>query len=120
MTRSWHHLVVRVPLKDDAVAGVRTLRRIERWLAGNHRPVPLFHPDGRPRSDTVCVAVPSDEAHRALTYRAFCAELGLASSMVQWRVGTTGGRGREPAHAFQPFRETRQEEGERERRPNCP
>lgn len=120
MTRSWHHLVVRVPLKDDAVAGMRTLRRIEHWLAGNHRPIPLFHPDGRPRSETICVAVPSNEAHRALTYRAFCVELGLAPSMVQWRVSAEAPHGGVPTHAVAEAHNSRTEVGKRERRQTCP
>lgn len=119
MTGSWHHLVVRVPFKDDVVAGMKTLRRIEHWLADNHRPMPLFHPDGRPRSETVCVAVPSNQAHRALIYRAFCAELGLAPSMVQWRVSSAPPVGDVPTHAdADPNNKT--EIGNRERRQNCP
>ncbi len=86
MSKGWHTLVVTVPLKPDRDAGLAKLRLLERWLAENHKPVPLFRPDGQPRTTTVCVAVPVENAAKALAWRSFCAQLGLSGSMVQWHV----------------------------------
>ena len=82
----WQNLVVQVPLQADYEAGVRTLRAMERWLATHHTPVALFRADGRPRSNVVCLAVPADLPEKALAFRTFCGELGVASGMVQWRT----------------------------------
>jgi hypothetical protein len=86
MSAGWHTIVVRVPMAPEREAGLRTLRRMERWLAEHHRPMPLFHADGQPRSEAVCVAIPVENAGKALAFRSFCSELGLSGSMVQWRV----------------------------------
>jgi hypothetical protein len=82
----WQVLVVRVPLGEDYELGVRKLQALEAWLADNHRPVTLFRADGRPRSEAVCLAVPAGMPDKALAWRTFCNELGLAAGMAQWRI----------------------------------
>ncbi|MGD9915526.1 MAG: hypothetical protein AB7S80_15720 [Rhizobiaceae bacterium] len=82
----WQILVVRVPLAPDYEDGVRKLRALQQWLARHHRPIALFRADGRPRSEAVCLAVPADEPDKALAWRAFCNEIGVAAGMVQWRA----------------------------------
>jgi len=82
----WQVLVVRVPLDPDYEAGVRKLQALQEWLAQNHKPVTLFRANGTPRSEVVCLAVPVEAADKALAWRAFCNELGLAAGMVQWRT----------------------------------
>ena len=77
---------MRVALDADYEDGVRKLRALEAWLARNHRPVALFRADGRPRSETVCLAVPADLPEKALAWRSFCGDLGVAAGMVQWRT----------------------------------
>lgn len=86
MVSGWHTFVVRVPMAPDRDAGMVLMRRMERWLADNHRPIPLFHPNGEPRSLNVCVAIPVEQSEKALAYRAFCSALGISSSLIQWRV----------------------------------
>ncbi|MEC9344113.1 MAG: hypothetical protein VYD64_09745, partial [Pseudomonadota bacterium] len=89
--RSWHALAVRVPDAGDPEGERRKLRRLEAWLLRHHRRMAIFRPDGRPRSRTVCFAVPVEEADRALAFRAFCRELGLGETLVQWRIGSCHG-----------------------------
>jgi hypothetical protein len=87
----WQHTVVRVPLgvrgRDPHYAeGVRTLRRVERWLAEHHRPLALFDRFDRPKSEVVSVMFPADAPGTVLAFRGFLAELGLSASLVQTRV----------------------------------
>ncbi len=49
---------------------MRKLQALQQWLAQNHKPVTLFRADGRPRSEIVCLAVPVEDADKALAWRA--------------------------------------------------
>lgn len=87
----WRHFYVRVGLAlDHATPGYRRaiekLRQLEAWLAANHRPVALFDAHGRPKSEAVSVFFERGEAEKALAYRAFCNELGLAETLLSGRV----------------------------------
>lgn len=87
----WQHAVVRIPLgvrgRDRHHAeGVRILRRLEAWLAENHRPLALFDRYDRPKSETVSVMFPAKNASTVLAFRGFLAELGLSGSLLQTRV----------------------------------
>ncbi len=84
---AWRHYYVRVALTPNRDApdyrqGLETLRRIEAWLATNHRPIALFDAHGRPKSEAVSVFFERADAAKALAYRTFCNELGLTSSML--------------------------------------
>lgn len=84
---AWRHYYVRVALAPDREApayrrALDTLRRLEAWLAEHHRPVALFDAHGRPKSEAVSVFFDRAEAAKALAYRAFCNELGLAETLL--------------------------------------
>ncbi len=88
---AWRPYSVRAPLAPDREApayrrGLDTLRRIEAWLAANHRPIALFDAHGRPKSEAVSVFFDRAEATKALAYRAFCNELGLADALLSGLV----------------------------------
>jgi hypothetical protein len=85
-SEGWQIIVVRVPDAASQAGARRKLEAMERWLAEHHRPVALFNADGRPRSETVCLALPLEQSDRALAWRTFCGEIGLAGHMVQWRA----------------------------------
>lgn len=85
--RVWRHYYVRVRLAPDRGAreyqtALMTLRRLENWLARHHRPIALFGADGQPKSEAVSVFFDRTEAEKALAYRAFCNELGLADTLL--------------------------------------
>lgn len=85
--RVWRHFYVRVRLSADREArdyqrAVTTLRRIEAWLAANHRPIALFAADGRPKGEAVSVFFERHDAEKAFAYRALCNELGLADTLM--------------------------------------
>ena len=87
MAAAWRHYYVRVTLAPDPEApdyrhGLDTLRRLEAWLAENHRPIALFDARGRPKSEAVSVFFDRADAAKALAYRAFCNELGLAETLL--------------------------------------
>lgn len=90
--REWLAIAVRVKL-GEGDRDIRRMRALERWLAHNHTPRALFNPDGRPRSEVVCLAVPAGQSEKALAFRAFCGGLGLAGSLVQWRIAEGGRAG---------------------------
>lgn len=83
----WRHYYVRVALAPDLEAsdyrrGLDKLRRLEAWLAAHHRPIALFDARGRPKSEAVSVFFERDDAAKALAYRSFCNELGLADTLL--------------------------------------
>lgn len=83
----WRHFYVRVGLALDRAApdyrrGVDKLKRLEAWLAAHHHPVALFDAHGRPKSEAVSVFFDRGDAEKALAYRAFCNELGLAETLL--------------------------------------
>ncbi|MSO74713.1 MAG: hypothetical protein EXQ99_06140 [Alphaproteobacteria bacterium] len=87
MFAAWRHYYVRVAMAPDRDAsdyrhGLETLRRIEAWLAANHRPIALFDAHGRPKSEAVSVFFDRTDAAKALAYRTLCNELGLAASLL--------------------------------------
>ena len=91
MAAAWRHYYVRVTLAADREApdyrrALDTLRRIEVWLAANHRPIALFDAHGRPKSEAVSVFFDRADAVKALAYRAFCNELGLADTLLSGLV----------------------------------
>lgn len=91
MIAAWRHYYVRVALAPDREApdyrhGLDTLRRLEAWLATHHRPIALFDAQGRPKSEAVSVFFDRAEAAKALAYRAFCNELGLADTLLSGLV----------------------------------
>jgi hypothetical protein len=92
---AWRHYYLRVALAPDPGAanyrrGIETLRRIEAWLATNHRPIALFDAHGRPKSEAVSVFFERADAVKALAYRAFCNELGLAQTLLSGLVVHVG------------------------------
>lgn len=101
--KSWLNYVVRVALgprvqSEEFRRGVTKLKRIETWLQKNHLPMTLTDEFGQPRSETVTVFFDAAESAKALAFRGFCNELGLASTMISQRVylnrdRRTGGRG---------------------------
>ncbi len=89
--RAWRHYYVRVALAPDRHtqeyrAAVEKLRRLEAWLAAHHRPIALFDAHGLPKGEAVSVFFDLGEAAKALAYRSFCNELGLAETLLSGRV----------------------------------
>lgn len=72
--------------RDDAASRRKLIRSIADWLDRHHHPVSLPNADDGRRSDVICVSFRRSEAPRALAYRSFCGELGLAASMRQFKV----------------------------------
>jgi hypothetical protein len=83
----WRHLYVRVALSADRQGAdyrvaLDKLRRLETWLAANHRPIALFGADGLPKGEAVSVFFERAEAAKALAYRTLCNELGLGGTLL--------------------------------------
>jgi hypothetical protein len=66
------------------------IRSIADWLDLHHHPVSLPNANDGRRGDVICVSFRRSEAPRALAYRTFCGELGLAASLRQFKVVANG------------------------------
>ena len=91
MTEKWRAMTVDVSARGDPLETARRLRRLEVWFAKYHRPLTFFRPDGRPRSQVICLAVPVEESAKALAFKAMCMELGIGASISQWLISSHAG-----------------------------
>jgi hypothetical protein len=91
--REWIQTIVRVSFgryafSAEYLEGVRTLKKIETWLAENHLERPMFDAYGFPRfpSGNISVTFGAAEAEKTMAYRVFCNTLGLGPSLSQYRI----------------------------------
>ncbi len=89
--KSWVNCVVRVNLglhgySSGFRTGLTRLKKIETWLQENHLPLALMGEFGKPKSEIVTVFFDAGESAKALAFKGFCSELGIASTFQSQRV----------------------------------
>ena len=89
--KSWVNYVVRVNLGPRAFSsefrtGLTKLKKIETWLQKNHLPLALMDEFGKPKSEIVTVFFDAGDSAKALAFKGFCSELGIASTLQSQRV----------------------------------
>ena len=70
----------------NAKARALLAQTLERWLKQHGWQGVIAGPDGLPRSDAVNVSFRQDRSETALAFRTLCRDLGLQSTMKQFRV----------------------------------